>query len=57
MRALVQVIDTHMETDDLEVTNNPNTAEDTQMQQPPTEDVLDQTAGDAVHAPPTDPSI
>lgn len=57
MQELVQAIDTHMETDDLEVTSNPNTIEDVQMQQPPTKDVPDQQAGDAVHAPPTNPSI
>ena len=53
----MQAIDTHMETDDLEVTSNRNTTEDVQMQQPPTKDVPDQPAGDAVHAPPTNPSI
>ena len=53
----MQAIDTHMETDDLEVTSNPNTTEDVQMQQPPTKDVPDQPAGDAVHTPPTNPSI
>ena len=57
MQELVQAIDTHMETDDLEVTSNPNTTEDVQMQQPPTKDVPDQPVGDAVHAPPTNPSI
>ena len=43
MRELVRVIDTHMETVDLEVTSNLNTVENTQVQQPPadspTEDV------------------
>ena len=57
MQELVQATDTQMETDDLEVTNNPNTTEDVQMQQPPTKDVPDQPAGDAVHTPPTNPSI
>ena len=35
MRELVQVIDTHVETVDLEVTSNLNAVEDTKVQQPP----------------------
>ena len=44
MRELVQAIDAHV---DLEVTSNPNTTEDAQFQQLPTEDVLEQQADDA----------
>lgn len=54
---LVQAIDTHVETVDLEVTSNLNTAEDAQVQKPPTKDIPDRQARDAVHLPPTDPSV
>ena len=57
MRELVQVIDTHVETVDLEVTSNLNATEDTKVQQPPAEDVPDRQADNAVHLPPTDPSV
>ena len=61
MRELVHTIDTHVETVDLEVTNNLNAVEDAQAEQPsadqPTEDVLERQAEDAVQFPPTDPSI
>jgi len=54
MRELVRAIDTHV---DLEATSNLNTAEDTQVQQPPTEDVPGQQADEAAQLPPTDPTI
>ena len=57
MRELVQAIDTHMETVDLKVTSNLNAAEDAQVQQPPTKDVPDRQADDAVHLLPTDRSV
>ena len=57
MRELVLAIDTHMESVDLEVTSNLNATEDTKVQQPPAEDVPDRQADNAVHLPPTDPSV
>ena len=60
MRVLVQAIDTHMDTIDLEVTNNLNVVEDTQAQQPPadpTEGAQGQQADDAAHLPPIDPPV
>ena len=60
MRVLVQVIDTHVDTVDLEVTNNLNVVEDAQAQQPPadqTEGAQGQQANDATHLPPIDPPI
>ena len=61
IRELVRVINTHMESVDLEVTNNLNATEGAQEQQllagQPTEDVLDLQVNDVVHLPPTNPLV
>ena len=56
MRELVQAIDTHVDTVDLEITSNLNVADYAQGQQPPTEGVPSQQADDA-QLPPTDPAV
>ena len=57
MRQLVRAIDDHAKDVDLEVTNNLNTVDDAQGQQPPTADMPGQQAIDATQLPPTKPSI
>ena len=54
MRDLVRAIDAHV---DLEATNNLNTIEDAQVQQPPIEDVPSQQANEAAHHLHNDPSV
>ena len=56
MKELVQAIDTHVDTADLEVTNNLNVADYVQGQQPLTKGVPSQQADDAQLFP-TDPAI
>ena len=56
IRELVQAIDTHVETVDLEVTSNLNAPKNEEGQQPSAEDVQDQHTYDAAHFFPTDPA-
>ena len=56
MGELVQAIDIHVETVDLEVTSNLNAPENEEAQQPPAEDVPDQHANDAALFFPTNPN-
>lgn len=50
----MEVIDTHVESTDLEITSNFNAPGNEGTQQPPTKDVLDQSADDVVQFIPTD---
>ena len=56
MRELVEAIGTHMESMDLEITNNFNALGNKGTQQPPTKDVLNQLADDVVQFYPTNPA-
>ena len=56
MRELVKVIDTHMESVDLEITSNFNAPGNEGTQQPPIEDIPNQPTDNVVQFFPTDPA-
>ena len=57
MRELVEAIDMHVESVDLEITSNFNALRNEGTQQPPTNDVPDQPADDVVQFFSTNPAV